>query len=528
MPDSSEEAKVIAADIETLRRMGYRQELVRRMSGFSNYAISLSIICILAGGITSFHQGLCSVGGAAIGLGWPAASLLALAFAATMGQVASAFPTAGGLYHWASILGDRGWGWATAWFNLAGLITVLAAVNVGAFQFGFQAFGSWLGYPSQEVSEPARMALQIVVVVAITASQALFNHLGIRVTTRLTDFSGYLILVVAAALTVAMLWWASSHDFSRLITWTNYSGVPKAAPVWPFTENLPWLFALGFMLPMYTITGFDASAHTAEETVGAAHHVPRAIVRSVLVSGIFGWVMLAAIVLAIPNMNEAAAQGENVFHWILGRVLPGWLGLVLCVGIALAQYLCGLATVTSASRMAYAFARDGGLPYSRALRQVSTRYRSPAIAIWVVATLAVGFTIYTPVYSTITTVCVIFLYLSYTLPTVLGLIAYGRTWTAMGPWSLGGWYRVLAVICLLGCAFLLAIGVQPPNDKALWIVLGSCGLTAVLWFGFMRHRFEGPPKSVLLLQRQVEEPAEQFLTPDTERRTQDAHGEPPS
>lgn len=208
---ASDEARTIAADIETLHRMGYRQELVRRMSGFSNYAISLSIICILSGGITSFHQGLCSVGGAAIGLGWPAASLLALAFAATMGQVASAFPTAGGLYHWAAILGDRGWGWATAWFNLAGLVTALAAVNVGTFQFGFQAIGPWFGYSPHDLSEPARIVVQIVVVLAITGSQALVNHMGIRATTWLTDFSGYLILVVAGGLTVAMLWFHQSR-----------------------------------------------------------------------------------------------------------------------------------------------------------------------------------------------------------------------------------------------------------------------------------------------------------------------------
>src|SRR5580700_10982726 len=184
MTNPAEEARVIAADIETLRQMGYRQELVRGMSGFSNYALSLSIICILSGGVTSFHQGLCSVGGAAIGLGWPAAALLALAFAATMGQVASAFPTAGGLYHWAAILGDRGWGWATAWFNLAGLVTALAAVNVGTFQFGFQAIGPWLGYPPESLSDPSCNLLQIVVVVVITVTQAMFNHLGLRVTTR--------------------------------------------------------------------------------------------------------------------------------------------------------------------------------------------------------------------------------------------------------------------------------------------------------------------------------------------------------
>src|ERR1700752_1500751 len=130
----------LAEDVRTLQRLGYAQDLARRMSGFSNYALSLSIICILAGGVTSFHLGYCSVGGASIGLGWPLASLLALAFAATMGQLASAFPTAGGLYHWAAILGGRGWGWTTAWFNLAGLVTVLAAINVGTVLFAAGAF----------------------------------------------------------------------------------------------------------------------------------------------------------------------------------------------------------------------------------------------------------------------------------------------------------------------------------------------------------------------------------------------------
>ena len=90
--------------------MGYKQELSRRMSGFSNYAISLSIICILAGAITSFQVGFGSVGGAAIGFGWPVSCLFSLVVAATMAQVASAFPTAGGLYHWASILADAAGG----------------------------------------------------------------------------------------------------------------------------------------------------------------------------------------------------------------------------------------------------------------------------------------------------------------------------------------------------------------------------------------------------------------------------------
>ena len=170
MPDANDEAKIIAEDVATLHRLGYGQELLRRMSGFSNYAISLSIICILAGGVTSFHEGFCSVGGASIGLGWPLASLLALAFAATMAQVASAFPTAGGLYHWASILGGRGWGWATAWFNLAGLIIVLAAINVGTVQFTSQTLAAWLGYDPDHLSQTASITLQVGAMAAITVT----------------------------------------------------------------------------------------------------------------------------------------------------------------------------------------------------------------------------------------------------------------------------------------------------------------------------------------------------------------------
>src|SRR5918992_757804 len=145
MRQTGDQSEVIREDERTLRQLGYAQELHRRMSGFSNFAVSLSIICILAGGITSFHVGFGSVGGAAIGLGWPLVCLFSLTVALTMGQVASAFPTAGGLYHWAAILGGRGWGWATAWFNLAGLITVLAAINVGMYVFFRNTIGPVLG-----------------------------------------------------------------------------------------------------------------------------------------------------------------------------------------------------------------------------------------------------------------------------------------------------------------------------------------------------------------------------------------------
>ena len=310
------------------------------------------------------------------------------------------------------------------------------------------------------------------------ASQAAINHLGIGVTARLTDFSGYWILLVAFLLTVCLLAFAPSIDASRLVTFENLSG-SAGGGTWPRTEQLVVLFALGALLPAYTITGFDASAHASEETVGAARSVPRGIVRSVLVSGIAGWVFLSAVVLAAPSIAATASHGEGAFLLILRQTLPGSLALALVVGIVVAQYLCGLATVTSASRMAYAFARDGGLPFSPAVRWVCPRRRSPAVAVWAVSAAAVLFTLYTPVYSTITAVCTIFLYLSYVLPTILGARAFGRTWTAMGPWNLGRWYRPLAWISAAGCIALIVIGMQPPNERSVWVVGGMSLLLGV-------------------------------------------------
>jgi amino acid transporter len=482
----------ISEDSKVLARMGYVQELDRRMSGFSNFAISFSVICILAGGLTSFHLGFSALGGAAIGIGWPLACVFSLIVAMTMGQLASAFPTAGGLYHWAAILGGRGFGWMTAWFNLAGLVTVLAAINVGTFLFIVGSLGPIVGLSWEKISASDQFLWQSIGVGLITLSQAMLNHRGIRLTTRLTDFSGYLILAVSVFLTLALLGSADHLDWSRLVTITNFSG-PSGGNVWPQSDSLVYLFALSMLLPAYTITGFDASAHTSEETRSAQETVPRGIVRSVLVSGIAGWALVSSIVLAMPSLEEAAGQGSMVFFWVMGKVISPPLALTLLVCIAVAQYLCGLATVTSASRMMFAFARDNGLPASAALKKVSPRFLTPAHAIWTVALLALIFTLYTPVYSTITVVCVIFLYLSYVLPVLLGLWSHGRTWTVFGPWTIGRWYKPFSVISVLGCAALLWIGVQPPNDAALTILGVVAGIMVVVWFGLERRRFLGPP-----------------------------------
>jgi amino acid transporter len=492
-------------DVHILHSMGYAQELERSMSSFSNFAISFSIICIMSGGINSLAQATSGAGGIAIGLGWPLGCLMSGFFALALAQISSAYPTAGGLYHWGSILGNRFTGWLSAWLNLLGLITVLGAINVGTYYFFFGAFGAYFGMEDT-------LTVRVLFVGAITGLMALINHVGIGLTAKLTDMSGYLILAAAIGLTVVCLVSAPSYEFARLFTLSNYSG-EAGGNVWPSVSS-GWVFALGLLLPVYTITGYDASAHTSEETVRAQHSVPRGMVSSVLWASVFGYIMLCSFVLMIPNMDDAAKQGWNVFFWAMDSQVNPTVKFVLYLAIFISQFLCGLATVTSASRMIFAFSRDKGLPGSSALAKVSPKFRTPVAAIWTAAVLSVLFVWGTSevtigeasAYAIVVSCTVIFLFLSFALPIGLGLFAHGTPkWHAMGPWDLGAArFKIVAILSLVSMAVIFVIGIQPPNDWALYITLGFFVLTAIVWLVFENKRFKGPPIGAEVAKRQAE------------------------
>jgi amino acid transporter len=476
-------------DMKVLHGMGYAQELSRSMSKFSNFAISFSIICILSGGINSFAQAISSVGGAGAGLGWIVGCIISGMFALSMAQIASAFPTAGGLYHWASILGSRFWGWLTAWLNLLGLITVLGAINIGTAYFFTGTFGAWFGFTGTD--------WQIVGFVAvITVIQAIFNHIGIKATTFLTDISGYIIFATTAVLVLASLYFAPAIDITRLWTFTNYSG-EAGGNVFPQSDNIGYLFLLSLLLPVYTITGYDASAHTSEETKNAAMSVPKGIVSAVIWSSLIGWIMIMAITLAIPDLDAAAAQGWGMFFGTMDAILPNGLKLAIYFFILIAQLLCGLATVTSASRMLFAFSRDDGVPgFSKALATVSPKYRTPVNAIKVAGT---------SIYVIVVNSTLVFLFLSFTIPLIAAMLNYGGPkWPNPGPWAMSaGVYKLVTVLAVVGMAIILFIAVAPPNERVLYVVLGFIALALVLWVAVENRRFEGPPTGERIAQRQA-------------------------
>jgi amino acid transporter len=480
-------------DTRTLHQMGYAQELARSMKAFSNFAISFSMICILAGGVTSFQTGFSTLGGFGIGVGWLVGGAFSLIVGLAMAQIGSAYPTAGGLYHWSSILGGRGWGWATAWMNLLGLIFVTAAVTVGAYTlftsliltniFHIDTF-SW-GYWQQ-----------LVGVVVIAISQGLLNHFGIKLTSKLTDFSGYLIFFVAILLTATMLFSAPHFDLSRLFHIVNFTG-DAGGNVVPATDNLFYAFLLGLLLPLYTITGFDASAHTAEETLNARVAVPKGIINSILYSLVFGYIMVCSFVLAMSDPVAAAKDGANVFFNLLaGLPVPDLLKDALYVLLVIANYLCALACVTSTSRMIFAFARDGGVPLlSPLLRKVSTEYRTPVGGIWTTVILAIAATLYSSAYNALAAGSAVFLYISYVMPVAAGFYAESKGWRPSGPFKLGVWSKPIAIVACLGVVGVTWIGLQPPNDIVINYAIGILVLLVVGWFALERKRFSGPPIS---------------------------------
>ncbi|HEX9602148.1 MAG TPA: amino acid permease [Myxococcales bacterium] len=457
-------------DAEQLRRLGYAQQLLRDMGGFANFAISFSIISVLTGAVTLYGHGLRYGGPLEMTLGWPLVSLLTLPVAASLAQLASSYPTAGALYHWASLLGGRGAGFFTAWLNCIGQFAITAGIDYGLAQFAAALVGIEPG--------PAVLA----VYAAVLLSHAVLNHLGVRLVARLNDLSAWVHIAGVAVLAVALAVFAPRQRAEFLLT--RFTDAPG-----PY-----WLgFLLGLLQAGWTFTGFDASAHVSEETRDPTRTAPWGIFLSVAVSGLAGWVLLLAVTLAIGDLSATAAA-DNPFIFVLRGALGTGAGGALVWVAIVAMWFCGLSSVTSNSRMLFAFARDGGLPFSRQLAAVSARYRSPHVAVWVSAAAAFAVAIWAHAYSAMTALSTIALYASYGLPIWVGLRARrsGR-WTRLGPWHLGRWSTPVNVAALLWICTLTVLFVLPPNQVAGYTFAGALALVGAYWFSWKRARFRGPP-----------------------------------
>ncbi|MCA0336420.1 MAG: amino acid permease [Actinobacteria bacterium] len=507
-------------DEEHLAALGYKQELNRTWSAFSNFAISFSIISILAGCFTTFGQAWNNGGPVAISWGWPIISAFILIIGFCMAELVSAYPTSGGIYWWASKLGGAKAGYYTGWLNLIGLLAVDASVAYGCatfFDLTFSTFSeSWAaGYSL------ARVFWMFLVVLALTAALNIFSS---KILALLNNISVWWHVIGAAIVILILVFLPEKHmSVSDVFTMrVNNSGGLAGGE----TSGIGFWFyvlPLGFLLTQYTITGFDASAHLAEETQGAAHGAARGIWQSIFYSAIGGWILLLAFLFAVQDADAVTAGGGGIAVIFNQALSSGWAGIVLLIA-SIGQFFCTSACMTSTSRMLFAFSRDGAVPGAALWARLSPN-KVPVNAILISSVVAAIITlpalkevnigtdeapIIVPVaFYAVVSVAVIGLYLAFAIPIYLRWKA-GDSFK-QGSWNLGNkwrWMAPLAVaeIAIISVYFILPFtpAAQPWNEAFDWKFVNYApiltgGTLLLLWIGWhlsAKKWFTGPKTTI--------------------------------
>jgi amino acid transporter len=393
------------ADAAQLQQLGYAQQLLRDMGGFSNFAVSFSIISILTGAVTLYGHGLRFGGPFVMAAGWPLVAVMTLTVAASLAQLASSFPTAGALYHWAAMLGGPRVGFFTAWFNTIGQFAITAGIDFGLAEF----LADMLGWPRER-------GYVLPLYAAILLSHAVLNHVGVRAVALLNNVSAWYHVAGVAVVIGALVAFAPRQDLGFLLTRVS-------------TESSLYTygFLIGLLQAQWTFTGYDASAHVSEETLDPTRNAPWGIFLSVAVSAVVGYALLVGVTLAIGDLPATLAAPNPFLHVLRESLGPALGGALVWITIG-AMWFCGLSSVTSNSRMLFAFARDGGLPASTYLSRVSPRFRSPHVAIWVSVAAAFVVAIWSGAYAAMVALSTLALYASYALPVLVGWRA--RPWGA--------------------------------------------------------------------------------------------------
>lgn len=487
--DSPKRTPEVTDDQRRLHELGYAQELARRMSGFSNFAVSFTIISILSGCLTLYQFGMNTGGPVMIVWGWPIVGAFTLMVGLAMAEVCSSYPTAGGLYYWAAKLAPRNsaaWSWFTGWFNFLGQVAVTAGIDFGAAFF----LNAFLDLQFGFAATPPHTILLFGIILLL---HGLLNTFGVKLVATLNDISVWWHVIGVLVIVGALVILPDNHQSASFV-------------FGEFVNNTGWssglyVALLGLLLAQYTLTGYDASAHMTEETHDAARSGPRGIVMSIVVSLAAGWVLLIGLTFAIQDYDKEVASATppaQIFIDAIG-LTGGKLLLLIVIG---AQFFCGMSSVTANSRMVYAFSRDGALPASSFWHRVNKRTRTPTNAIWLAAVgafiLGLPYLWNNTAYAAVTSIAVIGLYIAYVLPTFLRL-RQGSEFTP-GPWHLGRWSRVVGTIAVCWVVVITILFMLPQaypvtvktfnyTPIAVLVVLGFAG---IWWLVSARKWFTGP------------------------------------
>jgi amino acid transporter len=460
----------LSKDEQQLADLGYRQELHRAWSGFTNFAISFTIISVLAGTFTTFAFAWQNGGPIAASIGWPVLCFFVLMVGLSMAELTSRYPTAGGPYWWAHDLGGKGWSWMTGWFNIVGLVGIVASVAYGAAFFlfsllqlyGLDIFGVNFGDAHHVLSET--FLLFLIILVVVTALNVLADPLLALLNSISVGWHvlGVLVIIGLLAFVPDQHQNASFVFGERINNNGAFGGSTSGLGFWFLV--LP----VGFLLTMYTQTGYDASAHTAEETRGAAKAAAQGVWRSIFFSAIAGWFVILAFLFAATDV-KAVNDGAGFVGTIFTSALDPWAAKMVILIATIGQLFCVTAGLTSASRTWYAFSRDRAIPGWPLFRRVN-RDRVPLFGVIAVSFFSLLITI--PAlwgsknipfaFFAITGICTVGLYLAYIIPVFLRL-RHGDAFET-GPWNLGRRYRlvnILAIIFVIVVVFSLNLPYTP-------------------------------------------------------------------
>ncbi|MFL5962894.1 MAG: amino acid permease [Gaiellaceae bacterium] len=483
-----------------LHALGYAQELRRGMSGFSNFAISFTIISILSGTLTLYYQGINYGGPVEEAYGWPLVSVFVIIVGLGMAEIASKYPTAGGLYYWASKMGGASWGWFTGWFNLIGQIAITAGIDYGAAVFTDALLQ--LLWPNHFTGTAHEV---IYVYAVILALHALMNIFSVKLVALLNDISVWWHCLGVLIIVAFLIFKPDHHQsfgtvFSKTI---NNSGFSHG---W-----ILYVLALGLLQAQYTYTGYDASAHMSEETQNASRGAARGVIMSIVVSAVFGYILALGVTFAIQDFKTTGAAGTFAVKQIFIDSLGTTTAKVMLAIIVGAQFYCGMSSITSASRMMYAFSRDRAVPGHQLWRRLNGQ-RVPYMAAIAIAVLAFlcAFPAYfgtngAVAYAAVTSIATIGLYIAYAIPIFLRL-RLGDAWEP-GEWNLGRHYKWIGVVACVWVAFIALLFMAPLspagvpwNSSFTWLsfnyapiaVLGTLALVGGWWMLSANKWFKGP------------------------------------
>jgi urea carboxylase system permease len=419
-------------DAQDLATFGYPQQLRRRLGGYASFAAGFSFISILTTVFQLFFIGF-GFGGAAFFWTWPIVFLGQLMVALCFAELASRYPISGCIYQWARRLTNATYGWFAGWVMLiAQIVTVAAAaialqVVLPTIWSGFQIIGNDPALASKSGAGNA-ILLGAILITATT----LVNALGVKAMATINSI-GVTLELIGIVVLVVLLFAHAERGPGAVLHQTG------AAP----SDGYFAAFIVSALMAAYVMVGFDSASELSEETHDPRRTAPRAIVRALAVAGVGGGVLLLAGLMAAPSLVDGKLATEGL-PYVLTSQLGTTLGKLLLADVAIAICVCTLAIQVAATRMMFSMSRDGALPFSDRLARVSTRTGTPILPAVVVGLLAVAVLavdIGDPsVFTALTSVCIVMLYLAYLMVTVPLLVRRLRGWpgpSEPGRFSLG-------------------------------------------------------------------------------------------